>query len=59
MNSIKFSRPILRGLLETLPKTASSLPLIGLLGACLCAISLTSTAIWAISSRLTGLKILE
>jgi len=44
---------------KTLPKTASSLPLIGLLGAFLCAISLTSTAIRAISSRLTGLKILE
>ena len=44
---------------KTLPKTASSLPLIGLLGACLCAISLISTAIRAISSRLTGLKILE
>jgi len=41
---------------KKLPKTASYIPLIGLLGGLFCAISLTSTAIRAAGSRIPGLR---
>jgi hypothetical protein len=39
-----------------LPKTASDLPLIGLLGALLCAVSLTTMLIRTIAARLSSAR---
>jgi hypothetical protein len=42
---------------KTLPKTASDLPLVGILGALLCAISLTSAAVRRVNVRFFGLSL--